>query len=125
MTPASETPRQTWERYASAWKAPTEPEKRALLAESTAEGCRYTDPLATTEGHDALVGYMLAFHAQIPGGHFVTRQFWFHNGRSGATWELVDADGQVLGEGISFGEYASDGRLRAMTGFYDVAGAPA
>ena len=32
---------------------------------------------------------------------------------------MVGGDGTVLGEGISYGEYADDGRLRTMTGFFD------
>ncbi len=118
MTPHDD-PQATWERYALAWKATSAEEKRALLEQSLCEDCTYTDPLAQAADPEALVAYMLSFHAQVPGGHFVTRHYQFHHGRSVAVWDMVDGSGAKLGDGISFGEYAPDGRLRAMTGFFE------
>jgi AraC-like DNA-binding protein/predicted transcriptional regulator YdeE len=76
-----------WETYASAWKAEGAAAKRTLLARSVAGSATYRDPLAECHGHDALIGYMLQFHEQIPGGHFETVQFLAHHGRSIARLE--------------------------------------
>jgi hypothetical protein len=79
----------------------------------------YRDPLTEAKGHEPLIGYMLAFHAQIPGAHFVTKYFLAHHERSIAKWNLVDGSGNVIGDGISYAEYGSDGKLVAMTGFFE------
>lgn len=109
----------TWRRYASAWKAETAEEKRAILDGSVIPECVYTDPLVQLTGWDALVQYMLEFHEQIPGGHFVTTWFLAHHGRSVARWNMVDGAGTVHGDGVSYVEYDDDGRLVSMTGFFD------
>ncbi len=110
----------TWETYASAWKAESADEKRALLAKSVSPQSTYTDPLTSLDGHEALVAYMLDFHQMIPGGHFVTTQFHQHHEQSAAQWEMRDGTGQVHGHGLSFGRYNADGKLISETGFFDV-----
>lgn len=116
--------RAIWESYAAAWKAPTAEVKRTLLEKSTHADCRYTDPLGQKIGHSDLIAYMIEFHQQTPGGHFVTRHFQFHHGRSIVVWDMVDGAGVKLGEGMSYGEYADDGRLKSMTGFFETPDAP-
>ncbi|MGE0315722.1 MAG: nuclear transport factor 2 family protein [Lautropia sp.] len=108
-----------WETYASAWKAESAEAKSAMLANSVAEDATYRDPLAECHGHQALTDYMLAFHAQVPGGHFRTTYFLAHHDRSIARWDMVDGQGHKIGDGVSYGEYAPDGRLVAMTGFFE------
>lgn len=108
-----------WLKYASSWKAEGEAEKRAIFEQTLSPDCVYLDPLQRCEGWEALLGYMTAFHAQIPGGHFVTKEFHSHSSKGAARWELQGADGQVLGVGMSMVEFGEDGRLRSMTGFFD------
>lgn len=113
------TPQETWETYASSWKAQTPTQKQELYRKSLSPQARYTDPLMATRGWDELLQYMQQFHQQVPGGHFVTTYFLEHHGRSIARWNMVDGGGNVLGDGISYGEYGDDGKLVAMTGFFD------
>ena len=112
------TTQEIWQTYASSWKAETAEEKRALFERSLQTGCTYTDPLTQLEGWDALLEYMLEFHKQIPGGHFVTTWFLEHHQRSIAKWEMRNGEGTVLGEGISYGTF-SEGKLTSMTGFFE------
>jgi hypothetical protein len=120
MTEHEGREREVWETYAASWKAETEPEKKALFAESLAPGCVYTDPIIRTEGWDELMAYMIDFHRQVPGGHFVTRRFQVHRGGCLAHWDMIAGDETVLGDGISHGRFGGDGKLVAMTGFFDV-----
>lgn len=108
-----------WERYTTAWKAPSKAAKLAALEGSVDAACTYQDPLAAAAGYEQLVAYMLDFHRQVPGGHFVTTYFQAHHDRSIAKWNMVDGSGRVIGDGVSFGEYSADGRLRTMTGFFE------
>lgn len=113
-------PKATWETYASAWKANGAAAKRAALAQSVAGAAVYRDPLTERPGHDALVEYMLEFHKQVPGGHFETTYFLAHHDRSVAKWNMLNKDGEKIGDGVSYCEYGADGKLVTMTGFFDV-----
>lgn len=108
-----------WETYVASWRATCPDEKRAAYARSLSPECVYTDPLMQARGWDELLAYMQSFHEQLPGAHFVTKEFEAHHDRSLAKWEMRDANEKVLGEGVSYGEYAPDGKLRSMTGFFD------
>ena len=116
--------KQVWETYAASWKAEGAQAKKAALARSVADGAVYRDPLAECRGHQALTDYMLDFHQQVPGGHFRTTYFLAHHDRSIARWDMVDGQGHKIGEGVSYGEYAANGTLVAMTGFFDVPPTP-
>ena len=109
----------TWEIYTSAWKVASAEEKQALFAECLDQKCTYNDPLIKTIGWDELVTYMLDFHKQVPGGYFQTNYFLAHNDQSIAKWEMKNADNAVIGEGISYGKFNENGKLAAMTGFFD------
>jgi len=112
-------PQQIWETYTSAWKAGNVETRRALLGASLAPECSYQDPLTTVDGCEALIGYMAQFHQQVPGGHFATRRFRFHDGHSVAQWDMLDAHGKVIGDGVSIGHYNEAGRLMTVKGFFD------
>ncbi len=62
---------------------------------------------------------MRAFHQQVPGGHFVTSYFLAHHDASIAKWNMVNAEGATIGEGVSYGQYNEQGALIAMTGFFE------
>jgi SnoaL-like domain len=110
--------RAIWDTYAQAWAEPTAEAKAAKLSASVAANCVYRAPGVELSGHGALVEHMLDFHRQLPGGHFETHYFLAHHDRSIARWNMRGADGALLGEGISYGEYDAHGKLVAMTGFF-------
>ena len=111
----------TWETYVASWKATTAAEKQALFVASLDEHCTYTDPLGVASGWEALKETMQGFHQQLPGAYFVTERFMGHHQHCMAQWKMVGADGAKLGEGISFGQFNGQGKLLAMTGFYETA----
>ena len=112
--------RAAWEAYASIWKLEGAAAKKAACARALDPDCIYRDPLMQCRGFDELVDYMVKFHQQVPGGHFVTTKFEVHHGRSLAHWNLVAGHGTVLDTGVSYGEYGADGRPTVMTGFFEV-----
>jgi SnoaL-like domain len=109
----------TWEMYVSAWKGVTPKEKSDALSHSVASACVYKDPTTIAKGHEELVAYMLGFHQQVPGGHFVTTHFLAHHDVSIAKWNMVSGDGVVIGDGVSWGKYNDKGMLVEMTGFFE------
>jgi SnoaL-like domain len=112
----------TWETYASAWRQTQPNEIVRLFDAALARDCTYTDPLSQCEGWEALIAYMTDFHRQVPGGHFVTTRFIEHHQRSVATWQMCDAQGAAIGDGISYGVYDDQNKLTSMVGFFDVPG---
>lgn len=111
--------KEIWETYSSSWKAETAEEKRALFEQCLDPANIYTDPLATATTWDDFIEYMLDFHQQIPGGHFVTTYFQAHNNKSIARWEMKNGDGVVMGDGISYAEYNAEGKITSETGFFE------
>lgn len=109
----------TWETYTSSWKANSEDKKRAIFEQCLDVNCEYTDPLAKTTSLDDLLDYMVDFHAQVPGGYFVTKRFMAHNDQSIAEWDMKNGDNVVIGVGISYGKYNKSGKLISMTGFFE------
>ena len=55
------TLRETWERYAFAWKTVSPESKLATLQECTEPHCEYRDPQTLVLGHKALAQYTLNF----------------------------------------------------------------
>ena len=113
--------RKTWERYSQSWTCAKLPERVELFKSSLDSDCRYSDPLTATQGWDALVAYMEDFQRLIPGAYFEVVDFQSHHNTSLARWDMKSADGAKIGDGHSFGEYNSDGRLVKMTGFFEPA----
>jgi hypothetical protein len=110
---------QTWETYTSSWKAEAAENKQAIFVECLDRECTYNDPNIKTKGWDELLAYMLDFHQQIPGGHFVTNYFLAHNQQSIAKWEMINGENSIIGEGISYGKYNDNGKLISLTGFFE------
>jgi SnoaL-like domain len=109
----------TWEIYTAAWKETSRQGKTAALMKCVAPTCVYKDPITIAAGYDELIDYMLAFHQQVPGGHFVTTYFLAHHDVSVSKWNMVSGDGAVIGEGVSYGQYNAQDVLVAMTGFFE------
>jgi len=109
----------TWEAYTSSWQADSAEKKRTIFEECLDDSCVYNDPHVKTKNWDELLGYMLDFNVQVPGGHFVTKSFMAHNNQSIAKWEMKNGQQAVIGEGISYGRYNENGKLISMTGFFE------
>lgn len=108
----------TWETYVCSWNTTHIGEKQALFKKCLDSACSYNDPIAKAKGWNELEDYMVNFHRQFPGGHFVTTLFMAHSNKSVARWEMRDGLDNVLDEGISYGEYNGKGYLVTLTGFF-------
>ena len=111
--------KESWDQYVSSWQVQAANDKKAIFEACLIHSCEYTDPLTKTKGWDELAAYMLNFHEQIPGAYFVTTYFLAHHNQGIAKWEMTNDEGVVLGDGISYSEYNDEGKLTAITGFYE------
>jgi hypothetical protein len=107
------------ETYVRAWHEDDEAARRRLLEQSWAGGGVYADPRATVEGRDALVAHIAGFRQRLPGGRIELRSAVDEHGPffrfARAT---LDASGNVLMEGVDFGELDGDGRIARIVGFF-------
>jgi hypothetical protein len=105
--------------YVDAWNEPAEAARRKLLHRSWADDGVYTDPLVCVEGREALVRHSRKFADRWPGARVVmTSGVDEHHGFVRFTWRLVSPGGEVLRDGMDFGELCPDGRLRRIVGFF-------
>ena len=114
------TPKEAVELYGAAWGEPDEAKRRELLEKAWADDGVYTDPTAEVTGRDALVAHIGGFLEQTQGAQIViTSGVDSHHGkRLRFSWQMQNADGAVLAEGIDYGQLDSDGRLELIVGFF-------
>lgn len=110
-----------WDRYAAAWSLNTASRADELSA-CVAHDITYCDPNGVIEGRDALSRYMHAFQGSVPGGSFLISSARHHHDRALARWRLTGPAGQELQTGASAAFHDHDGRLKAVTGFFDPPG---
>lgn len=112
------TAERLWLRYAAAWSLGAA-ERTGELPACVTGDVAYCDPNGPIQGWQALSDYMEAFQASVPGGVFRIRAVLHHHDHSLARWALHGPEGRILHTGTSFGVLAEDGRLAAITGFFD------
>jgi hypothetical protein len=109
----------TVKAYVDAWNEPAEAARRELLHRSWADDGVYTDPLVCVEGREALVYHSRKFADRWPGARVVmTSGVDEHHGFVRFSWRLVSLGGEVLRDGMDFGELCPDGHLRRIVGFF-------
>ena len=105
--------------YFECWNA-TDPERRAAAISRTwAEDATSSDPLAEATGHEALAAMFAAVQEQYPGHSF--RQVGGCDGHHRLLrwgWEMVDADGARVLDGLDVALLSDDGRLYYLAGFF-------
>ena len=104
--------------YGAAWNEHDEAARTALLERAWSEDGLYQDPSASAEGRTALVAHIGGFHAMAPGHSIELVSGIDHYGSLFRfAWEMRNGEERVL-EGMDFGEFADDGRIRRITGFF-------
>jgi hypothetical protein len=105
--------------YGNAWNEPDEAKRRALLESAWADDGTYCDPTAIAEGRDALLEHIAGFRAMFPGARIETTSgVEEHHGWARFAWSMVDENGATSIEGFDVCEFAGDGRLQRIVGFF-------
>ena len=105
--------------YGEAWNEPDEGKRRALLEAAWADDGTYVDPTAEADGRDALLAHIAGFQQGMPGARIETRSdVQEHHGWGRFAWALVGPDGADVMEGFDVCEFAADGRLQRIVGFF-------
>lgn len=105
--------------YCEAWSEADTVERAARLEAACPVDVTYTDPATQVRGRDALAEHIALVLARRPGARVVrtTRVDAHHRvGRFG--WQLVQADGTRLPEGLDVVELTNDGKILRIVGFF-------
>jgi hypothetical protein len=107
------------DRYCEAWSTPEPAARTAALAEVWAQDGRYTDPRADTCGAEALLQHIAGVLVQRPGARVVrTSAVQQHHGFARFAWQVIEADGTKLPEGLDIAVIGEDGRITQIIGFF-------
>lgn len=107
-----------WNRYAATWSLSTD-DRPEELAACLADDVTYCDPEGLVPGRTALSDYMGRFQEAFPGTRFRIESVLYHHGRTLASWTLRGAGEELFQRGTSYAVVADDGRLSAITGFFE------
>lgn len=107
--------------YFAMWNETDALLRQAVTAATWARDAHYIDPMFAADGHDGLNALVAAVHEQFPGYRFrLTGAVDAHHDRARWGWELSGPDGgPPAAVGVDFALLAPDGRLRAVTGFFE------
>jgi hypothetical protein len=108
------------DRYLAMWNETDAAQRRALIAQTWAEDGSYIDPVMNSAGHPGLDAMVAAVQQRFPDHHFqLTGPIDTYQDRLRFTWKLAAAGAPAVVTGTDFGVLTADGRLQAITGFFD------
>ena len=107
-----------WNRYAATWSLPAD-DRPGELAACLTDDVTYCDPQGPVSGRAALSSYLGQFQEAFPGTRFRIESVLHHHGQALASWTLRGAGDELHQRGTSFAVVAEDGRLSAITGFFE------
>jgi hypothetical protein len=107
--------------YIAAWNETDSDRRRAVIAQTWAEGGSYLDGHRDSTGHDAIDGMIAAVQQRFPGYRFrLSSGIEKHHDRVRFSWQAGGAaDAPLFFAGTDFATIAPDGRFAAVTGFTD------
>jgi len=113
------------DRYIAMWNETDAGRRQALIARTWTERASYLDPVMQGEGRTGIDTMVAGVQQRFPGHRFRrTSEVDAHHDRLRFCWELAPDGGPAIVKGTDIGIVA-DGRLTAVTGFFDQAPAPA
>ena len=111
--------RRVIDAYVDAWNEPSADKRGTLLAEAMTEQSGYVDPNVECESRSVLDEYIGEVLRKHPGRRIVlTSEVDVHHSYCRFHWQLVKADGTRGQESVDFVEFAGDGRIARVIGFF-------
>lgn len=115
----AEQARRCIDAYIDAWSEPEADKRRQILAQVMTDDGAYADPAKQMDSPAGLAECIGEVLDQYPGRRIVrTSEVDAHNLVCRFNWRLVKADGTQGPESVDFVEFARDGRIRHVTGFF-------
>jgi hypothetical protein len=115
----AEQARRCIDAYFDAWNEPQADKRRQILAQVMTDNSTYVDPNTDLDSRDGLVEYIDQVLNKSPGRRVVrTSELDVHHLVCRFNWRLVKADGTQGAESVDLVEFAPDGRIHRVTGFF-------
>ncbi|MEM7091191.1 MAG: nuclear transport factor 2 family protein [Pseudomonadota bacterium] len=105
--------------YGAAWQETNSEQRLSLLDLAWADDGRYSDPTADVSGRQNLSDHIGHVLASSNGGRVeLTSATNTHHDVAHFTWRMVAPDGSVMVSGHDFVQFAGDGRIARLAGFF-------
>ena len=115
----NETLTRTIDTYLDAYGEADTTRRNELIAQVWATEGRLLDPPLDGSGHDGISALTDVVHAHFPGHTFRrTTAVDAHHDVARYGWQLVAPDGTVAMAGLDVAEFAADGRIVRVLGFF-------
>lgn len=115
----AEQARRCVDAYIDAWNEPQADKRRQILAQAMTDDGAYADPARKTDNRAGLVECIGDVLDEDPGRRIVrTSDVDVHHLVCRFNWRLVKADGTRTPESVDFIDFATDGRIDRVTGFF-------
>jgi SnoaL-like domain len=107
--------------YIAMWNEATPEDRRAIIADTFADGATYLDPIMSGDGREGIDAMIAGAQKQFPGTRIeLSAGPDMHHDRVRFAWRMVNqADGTPVAAGVDFATVAEDGRLQDVTGFLE------
>ncbi len=108
------------DRYCRVWNEGDPSVRDTLLRSLWAENATYTDPSVHAASAEELLAHISAVRARRPGASVIrTSAVDRHHRVARFAWQVVQADGTTLPEGIDIAFISSDGsKIERIIGFF-------
>jgi hypothetical protein len=107
------------ERYDQAWNAPDAESRSSLLETALSDDCELIEPNGRFVGREEILERITGFADRFPAATVkIVTNVDAHNGFARYGWEIVDADGNLVLEGIDVVETSRDGKIRRILMFF-------
>ena len=107
------------DRYIAMWNETDAGRRQALIDRTWTERASYLDPVMQGDGRSGIDAMVAGVQQRFPGHRFRrTSEVDAHHDRLRFCWELAPEGGPAIVKGTDVGTVA-DGRLAAVTGFFD------
>jgi hypothetical protein len=108
------------QRYIDAWNTTDPGQRRAVIEDLWPPDGRYVDPLADSQGHEAIDTMIAAVQGQFPDFRFrLAGPVDAHHNQARFQWELGPGGGEAPVVGFDVVVADDSGRLSSVYGFLD------
>lgn len=105
--------------YCASWNEPDRSKRDALLQEVWDANGEYSDPSPVIlTGREELSRHIEGFLRQFAGGQIRCSAPQVHHQSARFTWEIFAANGSAVVAGMDYVDFAADGRIRRIVGFF-------
>jgi uncharacterized protein YndB with AHSA1/START domain len=106
--------------YLRAWGDPDAGVRRSLLAGCAAPGIEFRDAYSATVGLEDLLAHLDAVQVHMPGIALARDgEVRLSHGTAVSNWKASKKDGSPVGKGVNVYDFAPDGRIARVIGFWE------